>query len=103
MIKESLLKCSCISCKRRIEHLIESHYGCVPFSLSENNLEKCLAFLGMPSKKDIEFSKKKYQDNPQTEAYDRKVRGENWKKAKSVGLVSGRTSPNSLIRKGYKI
>jgi hypothetical protein len=97
MIKESLLK-------RRIEHLIESHFCySVPFSLSENNLEKCLAFLGMPSKKDIEFSKKKYQDNPQTEAYDRKVRGENWKKAKSVGLVSGRTSPNSLIRKGYKI
>jgi|AP82_1055514.scaffolds.fasta_scaffold259643_1 hypothetical protein len=89
--------------KRRIEHLISLHYSSTFDILSENDLEKCLTFVGMPSKKDIEFSKKKYQDNPQTEAYDRRVRGKNWKKAKSVGLVSGRTSPNSLIRKGYKI
>ncbi len=47
-----------------------------------------------PTKEDID---------PLFEAYDRRVRGKNWKKAKSVGLVSGRTSPNSLIRKGYKI
>ena len=92
--------------RKEVEHFISLHYHDPRnYPLSKDLLNEMRIFVGWATDEDIELSRKKYRETPLTKAYDKEVRGKDWKKgARSLKLVSlGSTSPNPLRRKGYKV